>query len=177
MTPGVAELASTLAQQTELMRELVELLQQDRAAIVRHDIEALEASNRRKEALVLKLHAAERARVRHCEQVARAVGLLGTGPGGTTPGGTEVRVATLCERLGAEGQRLRAAAETLRAVVGSLRELVAVSHGFLEQSILGIRGLLGLITSLKSRDDVTYDASGRIAAPPAAGGVALRQEA
>jgi flagellar biosynthesis/type III secretory pathway chaperone len=166
-TPGVAALVDALVQQTELMRALVELLQQDRASIVKHDIEALEESNRRKEEVVLRLHAAERVRQRHSEQVARTLGLADS----------DVRVSALCARLGPEGQRLHAAAETLRAVVGSLRELVAVSHGFLEQSILGIRGLLGLITSLRSHDDVTYDASGRIAAPAASGGLALRQEA
>jgi len=62
-------------------------------------------------------------------------------------------------------------------VLAGLRELVAVGRGFLEQSIVGIRGLLALIQSLRAPEAAhTYDGSGRIAAAQSAPPVAVRRE-
>jgi flagellar biosynthesis/type III secretory pathway chaperone len=166
MSSAIQSLRDVLAQQTELLKELVELLQLDQRSIVAHDVAALESSNQRKEELVLRLHAAERQRQELCRSAATALGLRPE----------QVTVAKLCAALGAEGRSLDEAAQKLRAVVGCLRELVRVSHGFLEQSILGIRGLLALIGSLNARGAGTYDASGRMALDPHAPPVALRQE-
>ena len=166
MSSAIQSLREVLAQQTELLKELVELLQHDQRSIVAHDVTALEASNQKKEALVLRLHSAERQRQALCRSAATALGLRPE----------QVTVSKLSAALGAEGRALEESAQKLRAVVGGLRELVRVSHGFLEQSILGIRGLLALIGTLSARGAGTYDASGRMALETTAPPVALRQE-
>lgn len=165
MSGRSSELLGLLQQQAAVCRELVELLQGDRGLVVRHEIGALERSNERKQALVLQLQALERSRQQRAEALARTLGV-------------EPRVSQLVPQLGAEGNALQAAADNLRALVASLRELVAISHGFLEQSILGIRGTLALIGSLREPPlPTTYDASGRLASAAASGGLTLRREA
>jgi hypothetical protein len=86
-------------------------------------------------------------------------------------------VSRICPLLGAEGAALRASADRLRAVVAGLAELIAISRGFLEQSILGVRSLLALIHSLRAPEPGTYDFHGRLASAPDPGAVALRREA
>jgi flagellar biosynthesis/type III secretory pathway chaperone len=163
-----AELLALLQQQAGVCRELVELLQGDRELVVRHQIAALERSNERKQALVLQLQALEHSRQQRAEALALALELPAR----------EARVSALVPRLGAEGPALEAAAANLRALVASLRELVAISHGFLEQSILGIRSILALLGSLREPPPAaTYDASGRLASAADAGAIALRREA
>jgi flagellar biosynthesis/type III secretory pathway chaperone len=165
---SAAALVAVLEEQTRLSRELVEILQADQQRILRQEIAALEASSAAKEALALRMHAAEQTRRRATEALARELGL---------PDGPDTRVSALVARLGAEGGALERAADNLRAVVGSLRELVALSRGFLEQSILGIRGLLQLLHSLRAPQPPTYDALGRMAQQSDPGAVALRREA
>jgi hypothetical protein len=166
MSGRTAPLVHALEQQTAICRELVEALQHDRELVIRHDIPALERSNERKEGLVIRLQAAERVRQQETESLARTLGIAPL----------DARVSTLCPRLGSEADALERAAANLRAVVASLRDLVAIGHGFLEQSILGIRGVLGLIGSLRGTPvHQTYDASGRFQAG-AAQAFALRRE-
>ncbi len=165
---SAAALIAVLEEQTRLARELVEILQADQQRILRQEIAALEASSTAKETLALRMHAAEQARRRATEALAVELGL---------PDGADARVTALAATLGAEGPALERAAENLRAVVGSLRELVALSRGFLEQSILGIRGLLQLLHSLRAPQPPTYDALGRVAAQPDPGAIAVRREA
>jgi len=166
MTSQLRPIVALLDQQTELAKSLVEQLQQDHQLIIAHDTEALEQSNRRKEELVVRLHAAERQRQEHCLLLARELGISAE----------EAVVSRLSQHLGRDGTLLIEAADRLRAVVTSLRELVAVSHGFLEQSIVGIRGLISLIATFRAREQGTYDASGRLAAGTTNEAVALRQE-
>ncbi len=162
----VSELVAVLEQESELVKELVEILQADQKRIIKQDIEGLENSNQSKEGRVLRFQALEESRLALTQRLGEALGL----------GTDEMRVSIICPRLGPEGRALEQAAEKLRALVGSLNELVAVSRGFLEQSILGIRGLLCLIQSLRTPEPQTYDASGRfepIAVPDA---MAVRRE-
>lgn len=162
----VSELVAVLEQESELVKELVEILQADQKRIIKQDIEGLENSNRSKEGRVLRFQALEESRLVLTQRLGEALGL----------GTDEMRVSIICPRLGPEGRALEQAAKKLRALVGSLNELVAVSRGFLEQSILGIRGLLCLIQSLRTPEPQTYDASGRfepIAVPDA---MAVRRE-
>ncbi len=162
----VSELVAVLEQESELVKELVEILQADQKRIIKQDIEGLEDSNRSKEGRVLRFQALEESRLALTQRLGEALGLSAD----------EMRVSIICPRLGAEGRALEQAAEKLRALVGSLNELVAVSRGFLEQSILGIRGLLCLIQSLRTPEPQTYDATGRfqpIAVPDA---TAVRRE-
>ena len=155
MSPLSEPLLAVLREQTAVCCLLVQTLQEDRARVVRNRVEALEESNQRKEGLVLQLQQLEFARQRETQQLAEKLGVPLA----------EARISTLAERLGPEAAALQAAAESLRAVVASLKELLAVSYGFLEQSILGIRSVLGLIASLRGGDSQVYDSSGRIAEP------------
>lgn len=141
MSAAIQSLREVLALQTELVKELVELLQQDQSSIVGHDIAALESSHPRKAELALRLHSAERQRQELCRSAATALGLRPE----------QVTVPKLCAALGAEGRKLEDTARKLRALVGALRELVCVSQGFVAQSILGIRELLERIDSLDAR--------------------------
>jgi flagellar biosynthesis/type III secretory pathway chaperone len=166
MRDEVTRLVTVLEEQTTLARELVAVLQADQRRIIEQDVAGLEASNRDKETVVVRFQALERTRR---ETAARLSVVLGLEP-------DEARVSALCQRLGPEGAELEAQAERLRAVLASLQELVAIGTGFLEQSILGIRGLLALIQSLRTPGPQTYDALGRLdVANPQA--VALRREA
>ena len=162
----VARLIDYLRRETELVRELSGILQQDHKCIVAQDVEALERSNRTKEERVLAFQSLEHERREVAARLAAQIGLPAD----------DVRVSTLAPALDpADGRALEESAETLRAAVGALAELIAVSRGFLEQSILGVRGLLSLIQSLRSPQPGTYDATGR----PAQGdpsGLALRRE-
>jgi len=169
MTPqqGIQQIVALLAEQTDLARQLVQALQDDKPRIIQHDTEALEKSNLQKEELMVRLHATERRRQDACIRLAQQLGL----------NAEDAVVSKLCHHLGSDGAPLAEAADRLRAVVASLRDLVAISHGFLEQSILGIRGLISLIASFRAQETGTYDASGRIAADATSEAVALRQEA
>ena len=60
---------------------------------------------------------------------------------------------------------------------GGFTELIAVSRGFLEQSILGVRGLLSLFQSLRTPSPDTYDATGRVHAAGEAAPMTFRREA
>jgi flagellar biosynthesis/type III secretory pathway chaperone len=167
VSPDVAALVEVLREETKLARELVEALQEDQRRILDQDIGGLEESNRGKEAMVLRFESLERGRR---EATVRLAQRLGINP-------DEARLSTLFHRLGPEGTPLQEAAESLRAVLGSLKELVEVSRGFLEQSVLGIRGLLSLIQSLRAPAVQTYDASGRFAGPESSDAVVVRKEA
>jgi flagellar biosynthesis/type III secretory pathway chaperone len=164
---AAAELVAVLGQQTRLASELLEILQLDQGRIVRHDVDGLESSNRAKEELVLRFQLLEQARAELVDRLGRELGLPAD----------ELRVSRICALLGADGEALRAAAERLRALLASLRELLAVSRGFLEQSVQGVRALLGLIASLRAPEPATYDAAGRMRAHADPGALALRREA
>ena len=166
MNVFVSELISILEQQTATAKELVEALQEDQTRIIKHDIEGLEASNLQKEQIVLGFQALEQSRSQITASLGERLGLASE----------EVRVSTICPLLGADGEPLERTAEKLRAVIGSLQELIAVGHGFLEQSILGIRSLLSLIHSLRTGKPQTYDASGRLAPTHHSEAVAVRRE-
>jgi hypothetical protein len=161
-----SELIAVLLREARLASELVEALQLDQQRIVKHDIEGLEASNRAKEELVLTFQVLEQNRL---ELTARLGLELGIPP-------DDVRVSRICPLLGAEGVPLRNAAERLRALIASLGDLIALSRGFVEQSVLGVRTLLGLIQSLRTPEPSTYDFSGRIQAGADPGALALRRE-
>ena len=166
MNQDLATLVSVLHQEKDLARALVEVLQADQRRVLEQDIAGLEKSNAQKEHLVLRFQMLEQARREASLRLATGVGIPPQ----------ELRVSVLCERLGPEGSALLDAAENLRAVIGSLDELVKVGRGFLEQSILGIRGLLGLLQSLRTPSPQTYDSTGRYAPQQSAAPVAVRRE-
>jgi len=151
MKPVIAELIGVLENESLLVKELVQLLQDDQQRIIKHDVDALENSNRRKEALVLRFQSLEGSRLGLTQELGASLGL----------GNDDMRISSICPLLDPEDQELENAAEKLRALVGSLQELVAVGRGFLEQSILGIRSLLGLIQSLRTPDPQTYTSKGQ----------------
>jgi flagellar biosynthesis/type III secretory pathway chaperone len=161
-----AELTGVLAREARLAQQLLEILQLDQQRIVRHDVEGLEASNRTKEELVLGFQVLEQTRLELTARVGRELGLAAE----------DLRVSRICPLLGAEGEALRAAADRLRALLASLRELLAVSRGFIEQSVQGVRTLLGLIQSLRTPEPSAYDAAGRMVAHADPGALALRRE-
>jgi flagellar biosynthesis/type III secretory pathway chaperone len=166
MSEVTQALVRVLGEQTELVRSLVAILQADQKRIISHEIEALERSNGEKEELVLRLQGAEAARRQLTERLGHSLGL----------GPEDHRVSCMCPLLGADGAELERAAVTLRAVVGSLAELVALSRGFLEQSILGIRSVLALLMTLRTPEPATYDASGRFAKAREQQPVSVRRE-
>jgi len=166
MTDATIALVRVLGEETELVRSLVGILQIDQKRIIEHDIEALERSNTEKEELVLRLQGAEAARRQLTERLGTSLGLAPE----------DHRVSCMCPLLGEHGAELERAAGTLRAVVGSLAELVALSRGFLEQSILGIRSVLALLLTLRTPEPATYDANGRFAAPRDQQPVSVRRE-
>lgn len=163
---SATELVDVLSREAQLARELLEILQLDQQRIVRHDVEGLEASNRAKEELVLGFQLLEQSRLALTGRIGHELDLPAE----------EVRVSRICPLLGAEGESLRAAAERLRALIASLGELLAVSRGFVEQSVLGVRTLLGLIQSLRTPEPAAYDAAGRMVAHADPGALALRRE-
>jgi hypothetical protein len=163
---GASELVHVLEREAELAARLLEMLQEDQQLIVRHDVEGLETSNRAKEELVLGFQALEQTRQALTARLGSELGLASE----------EVRVSRICPLLGPEGAALRTAAERLRALIASMGELLAVSRGFVEQSVLGVRTLLGLIQSLRTPEPSAYDASGRMRVTADPGALALRRE-
>jgi len=151
MSPTLRELIVVLEAEITVVSELLEILQKDQQRIVQHDIPGLEASNLRKEERVLRFQSLEQSRMGLTATLGKELGLPAD----------QVRVSTLCPLLGPDADALESTAGRLRALVASVGELVAVSRGFLEQSILGFRGLLALIQTLRSPEPGTYDASGR----------------
>jgi len=161
-----SELIAVLLREARLASELVEALQADQQRIVKHDIEGLEASNRAKEELVLTFQVLEQNRLELTARLGDELGIPAD----------EVRVSRICPLLGAEGVPLRNAAERLRALIASLGDLIALSRGFVEQSVLGVRTLLGLIQSLRTPEPSTYDFAGRIQPGTDPGALAVRRE-
>ncbi len=151
MRASIVELIDVLEQETLLVKQLVLALQEDQERIIKHDVEGLEGSNRHKEERVVRFQALEQVRQSLTGQIGQRLGLQTD----------ELRVAQISPLLGENGVGLEEAADKLRAVVAGLGELVAVSRGFLEQSILGIRDLLSLIQSMRTPDPGTYNAAGR----------------
>ncbi|MFQ5513751.1 MAG: flagellar protein FlgN [Myxococcota bacterium] len=166
MSPSIQPLIAVLDQETSLLKELVELLQGDQQRIIRQDVEALEESNRHKEAVVLRFQKLERSRLSLTQELGVALGLASE----------DMRISRICPLLGPQGRELQAAAEKLRALVGSFQELVVIGRGFLEQSIVGIRGLLALIQSLRTPQPQTYGATGRFEPTGESQAVAVRRE-
>ncbi len=166
MNATLTRLVDTLDAEAVTVAELVESLQQDQQRIVKHDITGLEASNLRKEECILHFQMHERTRQELTRELGSELGLPAD----------QVRVSTLCPLLGPDGEQLESTAAKLSALVSSLDDLAAISRGFLEQSILGIRGLLNLIQTLQSPAPGTYDASGRHAVGQP-GPVSVRREA
>ncbi len=166
MRPVLDQLIGVLSQETILLKELVELLQDDQQRIVKQDIPALEESNRRKEEVVLRFQSLEASRLELTAQIGTDLGLAGE----------DLRISKICPLLGPEANDLEQAAEKLRALVGTFQELVAVGRGFLEQSILGIRSLLALIQSLRTPNPQAYTSTGQIQTSPQNEAVAVRRE-
>lgn len=167
MKPELAKLVQILDDETALCLDLVGELQADQTRVLQQDVAGLEASTARKEQMVLRLQLLEQSRRPTSEKLGHNLELVPA----------EVCVSALCERLGSDGIELEQAAERLRAVLAGLRELVAVGRGFLEQSIVGIRGLLALIQSLRAPESAhTYDPSGRIATVESTPAIAVRRE-
>jgi len=166
MHPSVTHLIQVLDEESRELHDLVEALQADQQRIIKQDIAALEDSNLRKEELILRFQSLERARLEITHQLGASLGL----------GSDEMQISKICPRLGAESKPLHEAAEKLRALVGTLQELIAVGRGFLEQSILGIRGLLALIHSLRTPDPQTYGSTGRFENDPHPEAIAVRRE-
>lgn len=167
MTTTTAQLCDVIDSQSEMLVELVAMLQADQQRIIDHDIDGLEQSNRSKEQHVLLFQSVEQKRQGLVEQIGRELGLPAE----------QVRVSQVAPMLGGDGARLEAAAERLRAIVASLGELIAVSRGFVEQSVLGMRSMIQLIESLRSPDPGGYDASGRLLQTRESAPVAVRREA
>lgn len=167
MKASVLELIDTLEQETSLVKELVLALQEDQQRIIKQDVEGLEASNLHKEERVVRFQALENVRQGLTARIGQRLGLQPE----------EVRVSRISPLLGEQATGLEEAADKLRAVVASLGELVAVSRGFLEQSILGIRGLLSLIQSMRTPEPGTYNAAGRYEQTASPGALTVRREA
>ena len=166
MNSTVAELIAVLDQETILLKELVELLQGDHERIIKQDIPALEESNRTKEGVVLRFQALEASRMALTQRIGTGLGLSGD----------SLRISKICPLLDGDAARLETAAERLRALVGTFQELVSVGKGFLEQSILGIRGLLALIQSLRTSGPQTYCASGQLSQDDRSEALTVRRE-
>jgi flagellar biosynthesis/type III secretory pathway chaperone len=166
MTPLVNELVGVLEQETSLLADLIAILQTDQQRIIKRDIDGLEQSNLAKEDKVLHFQSLEVAR---CNATQRLGSALGIAP-------DEMRVSRLCGKLGPDGQPLLASADKLRAAVASLGELLSVSRGFLEQSILGVRGMLSLLQTLRTPSPGGYDATGRMARTVESEPTAIRRE-
>ena len=160
-------LTGVLDDEIAVLGQLLDVLQADQERIVRHDVEGLEASNRSKEGIVLRFQALEQMRGQLTLQIGRELGIPPD----------EVRVSRIAPLLGGDGARLRDSAAKLRALVTSLGELISVSRGFLEQSIMGVRSLLSLIQSLRAPEPAGYDALGRHSERPDPGALAVRREA
>ncbi len=167
MKAVVEELIAVLDGETRLACNLLEQLQTDHKLIIHQEIVALEASNLVKEELIIRFQSLEEQRMRLTLQLGNALGIPAE----------ELRISKICPQLGADGTALESSAEKLRAVIGSLSELVAISRGFLEQSILGIRGLLSLIQSLRTPDAQTYGADGQVEAASSNDAVSIQREA
>ena len=166
MRASIIELIDVLEEETLLVKQLVLALQEDQQRIIKQDVEGLEESNRHKEERVVRFQALEQVRQNLTERIGQRLGLQPD----------ELRVARISPLLGEDGKGLEEAADKLRAVVASLGELVAVSQGFLEQSILGIRGLLSLIQSMRTPDPGTYNATGRFEQSTRTEAISVRKE-
>ena len=151
MRASIVELIDVLEQETLLVKQLVLALQEDQERIIKQDVEGLEGSNHHKEESVVRFQALEQVRQSLTGRIGQRLGLQPD----------ELSVSRISPLLGENGVGLEEAADKLRAVVAGLGELVAVSRGFLEQSILGIRDLLSLIQSMRTPDPGTYNAAGR----------------
>ncbi len=166
MRASVVELIDILEQETSLVKELVVALQEDQQRIIKQDVEGLEASNLHKEKRVVRFQALEQVRSGLTERIGQRLGLQPE----------ELRVSRISPLLGDDREGLDEAADKLRAVVASLGELVAVSRGFIEQSILGIRGLLSLIQSMRTPDPGTYNSTGRYEHSASPGALTVRRQ-
>ena len=166
MKASVLELIDTLDQETSLVKELVLALQEDQQRIIKQDVVGLETSNLHKEERVVRFQALENVRQGLTARIGQRLGLQPE----------EVRMSRISPLLGEQATGLEEAADKLRAVVASLGELVAVSRGFLEQSILGIRGLLSLIQSMRTPEPSTYNAAGRYEQTSPPGALTVRRE-
>ncbi len=166
MRASVVELIDILEQETSLVKELVAALQEDQQRIIKQDVEGLETSNLHKEKRVVRFQALEQVRRGLTDRIGQRLGLQPE----------EVRVSRISPLIGEDGEGLEEAADKLRAVVASLGELVAVSRGFIEQSILGIHDLLSLIQSMRTPDPGTYNSAGRYEYSASPGAMTVRRQ-
>ncbi|MBI3090175.1 MAG: flagellar protein FlgN [Candidatus Tectomicrobia bacterium] len=146
------DLVALLREEEEELRELVGLLQEEKRVYLSFALEALQACNKRKETVALRLRMLEETRGVLVEQVAAAVGC-------------EAHGVTLRDLCGWVPDACRAALEerasVLRALSGGIRELIAENRAYIDYSLRSIKDSLQLLTQA-SAPGATYGPSGAL---------------
>lgn len=148
----VESLEQVLREEVELYEKFASYLQRDQELMVKLQIEELEAANKAKDTLLLKIQALEQARRTYVRRLADSMNL----------NEEKVRLKDLIGRIpAAEGQRLESLRQRLMAATENLRKLQDATTSLANSSISWINGSMASLRRILTPNE-TYGPQGRV---------------
>lgn len=161
------KLVSNLEDLTRIYRTLLDLLRKEKDLLIASDLEALNESNRTKEACLHKLRAMDSARERYAREMAALLGTETRAP----------RLLELAQRLdGPAGDRLRSIHSTLELLVRRVQEINKDNEQYAKTALSTLSGAMGEVKETLAPKK-TYDRKGQMAHGPDQAGNFARKEA
>lgn len=162
-----AKLTSNLEELTKIYRTLLELLRKEKDLLIQSDLEALNESNKTKEALLYKLRTLDMARERYGREIAHLVGADVKAP----------RLLEIAQRLNGEGgDRLRTQHSTLELIIRRVHEINKENETYTQSALTTLNGAMGELKETLAPKK-TYDRKGKMAHGPDKAGNFARKEA
>lgn len=162
-----AKLVSNLEDFTKLYRTLLDLLRKEKEHLIASNLEALDESNKTKEALIYKLRAQDTARERYARELANLIGADVKSP----------RLLELAQRLaGPAGDRLRAIHATLEILIRRVGEINKENETYTQSALSVLNGAMGEVKDTLAPKK-TYGNQGKMAHGPEKAGNFVSKEA
>lgn len=149
---AIQDLEKVLMEEVQLYRKYAEFMQNDADLMVNLKVDELEASNKAKETIILKVHALEQARQQLVNKIAQEKAIQ-----------TEkVRLKDLCGHIDpAAAHRLLHLRTQLLDLAESLKTSQNATSSLARSSLTWIEGAMSTLKSLLSPSG-TYDARGQV---------------
>lgn len=153
--PNISELARVLSEEVSLYEKYKEILAQDQEAMGRLKVEILEANNKTKATILLKIQTLEQARGTLVSRIAKEKGIAEEG----------IRIHDLCKQMSREeSSYLMQLRNRLLEIVDEIRKIQFESKAIVQSSLTWIDGSMRQLRNLLSPSG-TYNARGKVGSP------------
>lgn len=154
------ELEKVLLEEIQLYEKFTEHLESDESFMSKLQIDDIEASNKAKATLLLKIQALDEARQNLVKQIAQEKGLAEE----------NIKLADICEKLAKpQSDRLMKLRERLQSVIRNLQELQNNTYSLVRSSLSWIEGSMETLKRLLT-PVATYNYRGKVEDPQAFSG-------